>query len=89
MKQDTIKYKDVIELGFKRKELDDDVFVSQHGYGWFIVTKKLSKTLYLDWDCADRTVTLIRNKKSNILSRLPIKNLDNLKDINSFFTDKI
>ena len=88
MIQETIKYKEVIDLGFKRSELEDDVFVGQYGYGWFLMTKKLSKTLYLDWDCVNRTVTLIRNKKNNILSRLPIVNLEHLKIINTFFTDK-
>jgi len=39
-----IKYKDTIERGFKRFDLgNDQVWLDQYGYEWFITEKKLAK----------------------------------------------
>ena len=86
MKQEKINYQDVMDLGFKRKDEHDPVFVKQNGYDWFIVTKKLAKGIYLDWDSETKFVQLIRHKKGFIKTKYNVKNLAELKMIDSFFT---
>lgn len=86
MKHEEINYQDCIDLGFKRTELEDSVFMHQYGYNWFIVEKRLTKQLYLSWDCVTRRVTFIRGGKKNIYSRLPVMNLNDLKVLIDFWT---
>lgn len=83
-----IYYKDVLELGFIRKDLNDDIFFNQYGFGWFIVTFKINKNLYLDWDCNTHEVTLIRNNKGDIMNKIIIEDLETLKKIISFYNEK-
>ena len=63
--KDGIRYKDVIDLGFKRQDTHDSVFFDDNGYVWFLVTKKLSKRRYLDWDCETHAVTLYKEDKDH------------------------
>jgi len=85
--QEKIKYIDVMDLGFKRIDENDTVFLKKYGFDWFIVEKKISKSLYLSWDCVERTVQLIRiDKKSNILAKMNIQNLKILRSIIDFFS---
>ena len=90
MAQNKIDYKTVIDLGFEREDQTDSVFYNEHGFNWFIVTKKLlSKKIKLDWDCNTRTVTLKRiDKNHNIVGSLDIESLEELKNIIDFFTNK-
>lgn len=86
MKQEKIDYQDVMDLGFKRQDEDDAVFFKQNGYDWFTVTKKLAKGIYLDWDSETKFVQLIRHKKGFIKAKYNVKDLAELKMIDSFFT---
>ena len=89
MAQDKIDYRTVINLGFNREDQTDNVFFKQYGFNWFIVTKKLTKKIYLDWDCTTRTVTLKRiDKDHNIIGSLDIESSQELEDIINFFKDK-
>jgi len=84
--QEQINYSDVIELGFKRQDMDDQVFFNQNGYSWFLVTKKLTKGIVAEWDCEKKTVELVKyNKKSDVLGRLQITSLKDLIDLIDFF----
>ena len=89
MKQKKVNYADVIIRGFKRKELSDNVFFNQNGYGWFLVTKKLSKKISLDWDCETHFLTLIREgKQGTIHGRIYLTGeLEELDRIIRFFTE--
>jgi len=89
MAQDKIDYRTVINLGFNREDQTDNVFFKQYGFNWFIVTKKLTKKIYLDWDCTTRTVTLKRiHEDHNIIGSLNIESSQELEDIIKFFTNK-
>ena len=89
MAQEKIDYKIVIDLGFEREDQTDSIFYDQYGFNWFIVTKKLTKRTYLDWDCNTRIVTLKRiDKNHNIVGSLDIESLEELKNIIDFFTNK-
>lgn len=84
---EAINYKDVMDLGFKRKELHDPLFFNQYGFEWFIVQLKLNDTLTLSWDCNSRVVILRRMKKSDIKNILEIKDLKTLQGVVKFFTE--
>ena len=81
-----INYSDVIKLGFKRQDVNDNVFFRQFGYGYFIVTLKISNYIYFDWDCNDRTVKLIRvDNQQNIKGTIEVENLKHLVKLLDFF----
>ena len=89
MTQNEIDYKIVIDLGFKRENQTDNVFYIEYGFNYFIVTKKLTKRIYLDWDCNTRTIRLKRiDKNHNIVGCLNIESSQELEDIINFFKDK-
>ena len=89
MTQNKIDYKTVMDLDFKRTDQKDKIFYNKYGFNWFIVTKKLTKRIYLDWDCTTRTVTFKRiDKDYNITGSLDIESSQKLKDIINFFKDK-
>jgi hypothetical protein len=85
-----ILYHEVIDLGFKREDQSDNIFFKENGYEWFLVTKKLSKGLYLDWDCETHRVELIRwvPKDGDILNRRTLVTVEEIKDCIEFFTTK-
>lgn len=81
-----INYSDVIKLGFTRQDQNDNVFFSQFGYGYFIVTLKISNQIYFDWDCNDRTVNMIRvDNQQSIKGTIEVENLKHLVKLLDFF----
>ena len=81
-----INYSDVIKLGFKRQDVNDNVFFRQFGYGYFIVTLKISNQIYFDWDCNDRTVKLTRvDKEQTIKGIIEVQDLKHLVELLTFF----
>jgi hypothetical protein len=87
--QEEIWYKTVKNFGFKEKNIMDSAYFDQYGYPYKIISLKLSKTLYIDWDQTTRTCELIRqNKECDILARMPIKDLAHLEEIIEFFKGK-
>ena len=103
MKQEEIKYADVMSLGFERTDSEDPVFFKQYGYQYFILEKILRKSffedkkgkankevIYVDWCCINRTCEVIRveDNEGSILGRMPIKNLKHLKAIIKLLGDK-
>ena len=58
-KQMPVNYNDVISRAFKRENHSDKVFFDENGYEWFTVTKKLTKHIYIDWDCETHFLQLL------------------------------
>ena len=83
-----INYQDVIDLGFKRKNMNDHIFEQQNGYEWFLVRMKLYKGIVAEWSCENRTVQIVRYEKHTVQQRLQVSNLQNLKNYIEFFTKK-
>lgn len=85
-----ITYKEVIDLGFKREDIHDEIYFNQHGHDWFVVTLKLHKNFYLNWDNDEGTVELIRwkPKSGDILGRLPLFSIEEIKEMIEFFRKK-
>lgn len=90
MTQEKIKYRDIMNLGFKEKIIKDEVYEDEFGYSYSIISKKLTKKIHLDWEKETQLCNLIRinNPDSGkILSVMPINNLKHLKEIINFFID--
>lgn len=89
MIQERIKYGDIMSLDFKEQIENDEVYFKEYGYHWAIITKKLTKNISLDWEKETQLCSMIRvnNKRdSDIMAKMPIMNLEHLKDIVEFFT---
>lgn len=86
-----ISYKTILDLGFHIDETPTDiVYFEEYGYPYKIITKKLTKTIYLKWHQESRTCTLYRinsPKKGDILATMPVRDFDHLQDILAFFTN--
>jgi hypothetical protein len=80
----------MIDLGFKREDISNEVHYDQHGYRWFIVEMKLAKGIYLRWDPDTREVELVRwePKKGNILGRMPMFSIEEIKEMIEFYKKK-
>lgn len=90
MNQQKIKYKDIMDLGFDEEFHEDPIYYKHFGYHWAIIQKKLTKKIYLDWSKETQLCEMVRidNKKNcNILARMPINDLTELKKIISFFCE--
>ena len=84
-----IWYKDIIDAGFKSEFVTDKNYFDQHGFEYEIITKKLSKRIYLDFQKETKTIELIRvNKEGWIQRRRKVHSLAEMKSIIEFFTDK-
>lgn len=91
MKQEKIDYSDIMALGFTEEIGSDSVYYNTYGYEYSIINKDLTKKIYLDWEKETRLCKMVRidsPKTCNIMSELPIMNLQHLKDIINFFSDK-
>jgi len=85
-----IKYSDVMSLGFKEQENADESYFNEYGYPYCIITKDLTKKIYLDWAKETQLCELVRMdspKTCNIKKRVQIKSLKQLKEIVEFFKD--
>ena len=81
-----IAYIDAINLGFERKDHCDAVFAKLYGFELFTVEKKISKQIYLTWDCNTRKVTMLRiDKDGNIKGRMQIVSLNHLVEVMLFY----
>jgi len=87
-KQEKIDYIDVINLGFKEENTDDDIFFNTYGFQYKIVTKQLTKKIYIDWYSVERTCKLVRvdsPKTGNIIAEMKLLNLEQVKQIIDFY----
>lgn len=85
MKHEIIAYQDCINLGFKRTDLHDPLFIDDYGFDWFSVEKRVTKQLYFDWDCNSRLVTLVRGGEKTVKAMIRIYNIKHLQEMLSFF----
>lgn len=91
MKQQQIDYHHIMSLGFTEQIADDSVYVNEFGYDYAIITKWLTKKIYLDWTKDERICNLHRidsPKTCNILATMQIKNLKHLQQIINFYTNQ-
>ena len=71
-----IKYKDVIDLGFKRTDAVDKVWFDTYGYEYFYLEKTLLKCkkgikIVAIWEPEDEDVRIVKtDRDGNILSSL-------------------
>lgn len=70
-------YKFIMDSGFKRTEVDDEVYFSKHGFNYFIINKQITKNAMLDWNPHTKKVTLSITDDANIvISKRDIKTID-------------
>jgi len=92
MKQEKIKYGDIMDLGFNEESQHDNVYFQEYGFDYCIIEKKLTKKIYIYWEKETQLCKMIRidsHKKMNIKATMPIKNLAHLKEIIDFFSDEV
>lgn len=56
-----MRYQQLIDLGFKRQEAEDNVFFNQYGFDYFWLTRKLGRRHELNW-CPIESDTVELNK---------------------------
>ena len=86
-----IPYDKIIALGFTEEVHDDTVYEAEHGYKYCIITKQLTKKLYLDWQKDTKLCKLVRLSKpktGDIGAELEIEGLHHLEMIINFFSDE-
>jgi hypothetical protein len=89
MKQEQIRYGDIIELGFKEEFCNDTVYEYKYGFQYVIITLNLTKRIFIDWEKETRLCEMVRlDKDHNVKARKPIMNLEELKEIIEFFKSK-
>jgi hypothetical protein len=89
--QQKIKYKDIMDLGFSEEVCHDGVYLNEHGFDYCIITKYLTKKIYLDWAKETKLVELVRvdcPRENNIVAKMPVTSLEQLKQLIKFFTDE-
>lgn len=87
--QHQINYQDLIDLGFKRTDLDCEVHFKKYGYHGFVLHKRIYKRLEVSWESVSHTLELRRiDSNRNILARKPITDLSELKAEMAFYGDK-
>lgn len=80
------EYDVLLKKGFKREDCNDTVFFDLHGYNYFIFSKKLSESVYLDWDSVTQNVKIIKHNEShNILLNKKIESVEELDFIIELF----
>lgn len=94
MEREKIDYQDVIDLGFKRTDCEDNVFFKQNGYCWFLV-QIISKHFVFDWDSETHFVNLVRYSKNiekdisaSRMATIEIQSMEELKMYLDFITSK-
>jgi len=91
MKQEKINYSEIMGLGFTEEISEDKSYYAKHGYSYCIITKKLTKKIYLDWEKETKLCKMVRLSKpktGDIGAELPINNLEHLKEMINFFSDE-
>lgn len=86
MKQEKIKYKEIMSLGFKEEIVSDSVYYDDFGYDYAIITKKLAKYKFLQWEKDTRLCVFYKtNKDHDIVFTKEVKDIDEVKFIISLF----
>lgn len=65
MSNTKVNYSDLVELGFKKMEIDDCVHQSQYGYPYFILTYgEEGEQVSMEWSPVTRQVNLYINSQT-------------------------
>ena len=91
MEQEQIDYSEIIALGFKEDFAEDKVYEKRYGYTYVIITKELTKKIHIEWFKDSRVCKMVRidsPTRGNVKNTLLIQDLDHLKQIINFYTDK-
>ena len=91
MKQEKINYSEIMALGFTEEISEDKSYYAEHGYAYCIITKNLTKKIYLDWEKDTKLCKMVRidsPKTGNIKAETPIMNLEQIKTLIDFFSNE-
>lgn len=88
-----IKYKEVIDRGFKRNDLGhDSVWFDEFGYEYFIAELQLAKLkrgeILANWSPETQTIDVMRIIDNTIRAKKIYTTIKEFDEFNSFFTDK-
>jgi len=72
-----LNYTQVLDLGFKRIDVKDEIFFQQNGYHYFIVELKIGKYSF-EWDTRTHEINMFKN---NILiaNDIPVSTIEYIK----------
>ncbi len=87
-KKDEFPYDYMVSLGFKKIELSDSIFENQYGHTCFLLTKKLTSTISINWDCRSHVVTMYREYDPNNPKIIVIETQKELEKYLEFFSRK-
>lgn len=82
-------YREIMNLGFKEEFLSDSIFFDQHGFDYTIITKKMTKTIFLSWHKETKRAWLVHidsPKTGNIIGKIPVTSLQQMESIIKFFS---
>jgi hypothetical protein len=91
MKQEKIYYSEIMNLGFTEEIVKDDIYFDMYGFDYSIIQKKLTPKIWIKWAKETQLCKMYRvGKKSDveIVARMKINNLQELKEVINFFTTK-
>ena len=91
MEQEKINYDEIISLGFTEELSEDKSYFAEHGFDYVIITKDLTKKIYLDWAKETKLCEMVRldsPNSGNVVKRMPIRNLEHLKELVNFFSNE-
>jgi hypothetical protein len=65
------EYKELLDMGFKRWDGEDEIFFQCYGFRYFGLSMDLSNDVSLSWDIIERTVSVFKdgNAVEHMLSR--------------------
>ncbi len=92
MEQEKIEYSEIMALGFTEDMQSDRVYLDEYGFDYCIITKDLTKKIYLEWAKETQLCKMARidsPKHCNIKAEMLIRNLEHLKEIVNFFSDGV
>lgn len=90
MKQEKIQYHEIMNLKFKEEFASDSVYFNEYGFEYCIITKALTKKIYIQWAKETQLCDMVRiDKDGNVKSKMQIKDFTHLKEIIDFFSDEV
>jgi len=91
MKQEKINYREIINLGFTEEIVRDGVYFNRYGFDYAIIEKQLTPHIAINWAKETQLCEMYRvSRKSegDIVARMNINTLEELKEVIKFFTTK-
>jgi hypothetical protein len=86
MKQEQIKYSEIMKLDFTQEWCHDTVYFDHFGFEYVIIEKQLTKRIYLSWAKETRLCEIVRvDKKGDIKKTYAGSKSRAIKNYNQFF----